>query len=88
MKKIKKLKLNTLSENLLTQKQMNELKGGDWICTCSCLYENQGGSSSGDNSYANYDTADQNRSVGGSNCYGYGCNDDASHCGSFDASKL
>ena len=37
--KLKKLKLNALSEAVLKDKEMNALKGGDSCCTCSCYYE-------------------------------------------------
>lgn len=51
--KLKKLKLNVLSEENLQDKTMNVLKGGN-CCTCSCYWEGSGGSSSGDNQQANY----------------------------------
>jgi natural product precursor len=52
----KKLKLSALSEMMLKDKEMGSILGGEgrW-CTCSCAYANQGGSSSNDNSAANYD---------------------------------
>ena len=55
MKKLKKLKLNALSEVSLEDKEMKALKGGT-CCTCSCYWENRGGSDSNDNMKANYKT--------------------------------
>jgi natural product precursor len=53
MKKLKKLKLNVLSEANLRDKEMNGLKGGGNQCGCSCAYANNGGSCTGDNLVAN-----------------------------------
>ena len=47
-----KLKLNTLNAQALRNKEMNNVRGGGKCC-CGCLYANQGGSSSADNTYAN-----------------------------------
>ena len=67
MKKLKKLKLNTLSNQNLENKEMNALKGGV-VCTCSCLYEGQsGGSSTTDNALANFNLGGWS-SPGGDNC--------------------
>jgi natural product precursor len=70
MKKLGKLKLtqlNTLNEQDLAEKQMNALRGGRQ-CSCSCYYENYGGSSSSANMGANYN-------IGGSGGYSTnGCN--------------
>ena len=49
----KKLKLSALSEMMLKDKEMCSIMGGRF-CTCSCAYANQGGSSSENNSAANY----------------------------------
>ena len=50
----KKLKLTTLSEAILKDKETNAIKGGKF-CTCSCYWEDTEGSSpSGDNRSANY----------------------------------
>lgn len=81
MKKLSRLKLVQLSEANLRDREMNELKGGDWACTCSCYWADNGGSSSYDNSVANYNSPTQNYSSQGSNCYMYGCNDTYTQCG-------
>lgn len=55
---LKKIKLNKLSNNVLAERQMKGLKGGGFIyrrnCTCSCAYADKGGSSTEDNTNANY----------------------------------
>lgn len=55
MKHLSKLKLNQLSNADLEKREMNALVGGGTpgCCTCGCLYENVGGSSSSSNSGAN-----------------------------------
>jgi natural product precursor len=68
MKKLKKLKLNVLSEANLREREMNRLTGGERICTCSCYYANSGGSSSSSNRNANYN-------IGSGGESGNGCND-------------
>jgi natural product precursor len=83
MKKLGKLKLNVLNEQSLEQKQMNELRGGEHCCTCSCYWANNEGSSSGSNRDANYNSPTQSYSNQGSNCYWYCCNDSYDQCGSF-----
>ena len=80
MKKLEKLKLNVLSEANLLDREMSLLKGGDWSCTCSCYWANNGGSSSSDNSRANYSSSTNNHSNQGNNCYVYGCNDSFTQC--------
>lgn len=56
----KKLKLSTLSDSMLKDKEMVAIFGGDArYCTCSCAYENQGGSTHEDNSAANYKLGDK-----------------------------
>ena len=52
--KIKRFKLNALSAEGLRQKEMNAIMGGTRMCSCSCYWANQGGSSSDDNKSANY----------------------------------
>ena len=52
--KIKRFKLNALSEQCLKEKEMNAILGGIKYCTCSCFWENNTGSSSADNRNANY----------------------------------
>ncbi|MEF9987372.1 MAG: TIGR04149 family rSAM-modified RiPP [Bacteroidales bacterium] len=47
------LKLNQLEKNTLSEKEMNNLNGGNWICKCSCYYQDSGGSSIDDNMSAN-----------------------------------
>lgn len=50
MKKIKVLKLNTLSEQVLSEKEQNRLKGGANCCICECYY---GSTSASDGNYCN-----------------------------------
>lgn len=56
--KIKRFKLNDLSTEALQQKEMNAIMGGTRICSCSCYWASQGGSSSDDNKSANYNLGD------------------------------
>jgi natural product precursor len=49
---MKNLKLNTLAQNAMKEKEMHQIKGGAG-CGCSCYYANSGGSSSADNGCAN-----------------------------------
>jgi natural product precursor len=72
MKKLAKLRLRTLNEQYLAEKQMNALKGGQ-TCFCSCYWAGQGGSSSIDNRNANYNLA----SEGGYYKSEHGCNQHA-----------
>lgn len=65
MKKLKKIKLNALSEANLEDKELNALKGGI-CCTCSCYWANYGGSDSNDNTNANYKTGGEST---------HGCNE-------------
>jgi natural product precursor len=52
----KKLRLNTVNEYELAEKQMNALKGGSTAtCGCSCRYADSGGSSNAANSAANHE---------------------------------
>lgn len=68
--KLKKLKLNALSEAGLKDKEMSALKGGNYDnCRCSCYWENQSGSSSEDNADGNWATGTE--SVHGCNQYIY-----------------
>lgn len=53
MKRLSKLKLCSLSEANLKEKEMNVLMGGECSCGCGCLYANNGGSSTGENMIAN-----------------------------------
>ena len=70
--KLKKLKLNALSEAVLKDKEMNALKGGDSCCTCSCYYEKEpGGSYTMDNMGANHDSPNGGTSLNGCNQYGW-----------------
>ena len=50
---MKKIKLNALAAQTLSQIEMNAVKGGTVDCGCSCYYANSGGSSTMDNGYAN-----------------------------------
>ncbi|GHV34145.1 hypothetical protein FACS1894178_1080 [Bacteroidia bacterium] len=53
-KKMKNLKLNKLEERNLSEKQMNNIKGGEpHKCGCGCCYANSGGSSVCANGKAN-----------------------------------
>ena len=54
MEKTKNLRLNLMSANKLKNKYMDALLGGNGICTCSCYWEENGGSSTNDNGAANY----------------------------------
>lgn len=69
----KKLKLSTLSEALLKDKEMGSLYGGGRDCNCSCYYQGQpGGASSEQNKNANYNIGDYGGdSVQGCNQYHY-----------------
>ena len=67
--KLKKLKLNALSEAGLKDKEMNAMKGGYLGCRCSCYWADQGGSSSDDNMGANYTKGDGAHSTEGCNQY-------------------
>lgn len=67
--KIKRFKLNALSAERLRQKEMCTLVGGVTICSCSCYYANSGGSSSNDNSGANYKIGNGAYSTVGCNQY-------------------
>lgn len=51
--KIKRFKLNALSQEGLQEKEMNAIIGGN-SCGCACSFEGQGGSSTNDNASANY----------------------------------
>lgn len=62
---IKDLKLNKLSDDALTQRQLQTLKGGKGLyCRCACAYVNQGGSSTQDNGFANRDMGKQSSQGG------------------------
>jgi natural product precursor len=51
---MKKIKLNTLESQNLSNKEMNRVRGGeDVACCCACAYANNGGSSTNDNGCAN-----------------------------------
>lgn len=64
---IKKLKLTTLSESILKAKESQALLGGNVMCSCSCYWENNTGSTTYDNINANYDKGTS--SVHGCNQY-------------------
>ena len=55
MKTLNKTKLNNLSAENLSEKQMKEIKGGSASCYCGCYYAGQGGSTTSDNLFANCD---------------------------------
>ena len=65
--KLDNFKINILSENNMSNKEMSDLKGGN-NCSCSCYWANQGGSSIEDNRTANYNSNYQ--SIDGCNQYG------------------
>ena len=73
MKKLSKLKLNMPSDANLRDKEMNGLRGGDYACSASCYWVDQGGSSSYNNAVANYYGG--YTSPQGNNCYWFGIND-------------
>lgn len=53
--KIKRFKLTSMTSAVIKSKEMSSLIGGAGTdCSCSCYYENQGGSSTNDNKMANY----------------------------------
>lgn len=65
---MKTLKVNKIEKNYLSVKEMTQLKGGDtWICSCSCLYADKGGSSTRDNGHANGLLGPGGHSEGGDN---------------------
>jgi natural product precursor len=49
----KKLKLNVLNANSLSERELNQMKGGK-SCSCGCQHANSGGSSVNANRGANY----------------------------------
>lgn len=51
--KLKKIKLNELSDVQLNEKEMCRILGGTGNCQCGCHYTDSGGSSSSDNNSAN-----------------------------------
>ena len=72
--KLKKLKLNALSEAGLKDNEINALKGGN-CCTCSCYHEGEAGySSSADNRSANVNIGSGGHSTDGCNQY-YECDE-------------
>ena len=52
--KLKKIKLNALSDYNLESREMNSIMGGERVCSCSCYWANQGGASIEANNMANY----------------------------------
>lgn len=52
--KIRRLKLASITLASIKAKEMDAIIGGATDCTCSCYYQNLGGSSTGDNKMANY----------------------------------
>jgi natural product precursor len=65
MKTLNKIKLNNLSAENLSDKQMKEIKGGnDPYCYCSCYYAQDGGSGTDDNCFANQDIPSGKSSYG------------------------
>lgn len=67
---MKSLKLNSLESSNLSKRELSNVKGGNWICTCSCYYEGQpGGSSTMDNGCANGALGPGGHSKDGDNQY-------------------
>lgn len=65
---MKSLKLNNLENSSLNEKEMNHITGGEnWICSCSCYYANNGGSSDLDNGFANSEIPGGGHSTNGDN---------------------
>ncbi|GAB1360643.1 hypothetical protein MASR1M31_24630 [Porphyromonadaceae bacterium] len=64
---MKIIKLNQLAKNNLSAREMNNIKGGDWTCTCSWYYANNGGSSTMDNGCANAQISGGGHSTEGDN---------------------
>lgn len=51
---MKKIKINQIANQKLSEKALNNLKGGEAVyCSCGCKYANQGGSSVDANGAAN-----------------------------------
>ncbi|MBR8703001.1 TIGR04149 family rSAM-modified RiPP [Porphyromonas levii] len=50
-----KINLASLHANRLEERELSRTNGGhdSWTCSCSCYYENNGGSSTHDNAHAN-----------------------------------
>lgn len=69
--KLKKIKLNFLSDVDLQDREMNTLKGGDRVCGCGCPYENNGGSTTFYNGTANVKIGDEGgtSTVGNKQCF-------------------
>ena len=53
MKNLNKIKLNKLSSEKMTNRDLGMIKGGGGDCSCGCRYANDGGSSTSDNGNAN-----------------------------------
>jgi natural product precursor len=55
MKNLNKIKLNKLSSEKMTNRDLGMLRGGgdNGDCVCGCRYSNDGGSSNADNGNAN-----------------------------------
>lgn len=54
LKEMKKIKINQIVNQKLSEKALNNLKGGEAVyCSCGCKYANQGGSSVDANGAAN-----------------------------------
>jgi natural product precursor len=53
---MKNMKLNALENQSLNNREMNAVRGGDCtrVCSCSCYYANNNGSSINANGDANY----------------------------------
>lgn len=55
---MKSLKVNRIEKEILSNKEMQHIAGGqqEGMCGCGCMYEGQGGSSTMDNGLANAET--------------------------------
>ncbi len=73
MKKLSKLVLMNLEAKELSQRQMNQIKGGN-SCGCGCCYAGGGGgSSASDNGLANCKGSQSSYACGGGDWAGWGC---------------
>ena len=55
MKKINSLKLHQMASEILSNREMKEIRGGYGDCYCGCRYAGSGGSSTEANCQANFE---------------------------------
>jgi len=66
---MKKLKLTSLNKDVISEREMKNLKGGNY-CECSCYYADKGGSSRDNNGDANYGSGTSGKtSINGETIY-------------------